>query len=152
MFTSCYYDAQTIGNLRTENAILEMQVSDSDKQNKILQLQIDIMMKKMEILEGFMSQVRQMNEDDTGKDGREREQQPQLCKRCRKRVHAEKMTGGPSQSEDVDVSDGEEVNVKDVLRSVGWALDGDSGDEDNFGEQQSNPLLIDIVRILYKKY
>lgn len=121
-----------------------MQISDSDKQNKILQLQIDIMMKKMEILEGFMTQVKEMDEEVSVKDTKHKEQQPQLCHKCRKRIDSSAKAG--VTLDDVDVSDDEEVDVKDVLKSVGWAFDSESGEDDNI-VQHKNPMMIDIVSL-----
>lgn len=118
---------QTIGRLRGENAILELRISDSDKQNKLLQLQIDILMKKMDILESFMSQVKDMDDENNEKDN--------LCRKCKQKIEKN------SKSEkSPDISDSEDVDLKELMDS--WCYSGNQECEN----ASHNPLLIDVVR------
>ncbi|ODM88341.1 hypothetical protein Ocin01_18341 [Orchesella cincta] len=115
---------KTVGRLRTENAILSLKISDSDTQNKLLQLQIDIMMKKMEILEGFMAQVNEMDSDAV-----ERENNG-LCRRCKQQIESSMPEKSADSDEDSDYED---------LSS--WRY----GSARDYGDGYQNPLLIDIV-------
>ncbi|CAL8144057.1 unnamed protein product [Orchesella dallaii] len=114
---------KTVGRLRTENAMLEIRISDSDTQNKLLQLQIDIMMKKMEILEGFMEQVNEM-EDLASKA----ENNDGLCRKCKRRIESSmpEKTSDASDEEDADLS--------------AWRYESRQ-----CGDDYQNPMLIDIV-------
>lgn len=98
----------------------------------------------MELLEGFMTQVKKMDQDaEVGKETGQisnKTGEP-ICHRCKNRMDASPKTNIVQNESD----DESEVDVKEVLRSVGWSLDNDLGDDETRDDEEKNPLLIDIV-------
>lgn len=127
-----------MSKLRTENAILELKISESDKRNKILQLQIDIMMKKMEILEGFMTQVKQIDDDGKNEDspGEIKHQKKPICRKCKKYID---KWSPENKSSSLESSDTEDVDVQELMHL--WGPDYIDNESDNF----QNPFVIDVA-------